>query len=82
LKNSEKTRLRLDTVGKAIYIFEELYALGYKEKGIVFNQLLIYFPQYDTVKGQNDFTLLWGFKCYNNKLIDNLEVVLNKIKKQ
>ena len=79
--NQQTTHERLVTIRKTLDIFERFYAIGYKEKGLVLNQLLISFPKYDNDTEIKHFTLLWGFKTYTPYIINDLEIVINEIEK-
>ncbi len=81
ISNVEKARKRMLLVQKSLKIFDSFSILGYKDRHVIFNQLMIYFPKYENNPYQEYFNQLWAFKGYKPELINDLEIVLNKLNK-
>jgi len=81
VSNVIKARKRMDAVANTLNLFKQFDRLGYKNRTVIHNQLMIYFPKYENNPFENDFTLLWGFKSYKTEVINDLEIVLKKLNK-
>jgi len=81
ISNVVKARKRMLLVEKTLQIFDRFSTLGYKDRHVICNQLVIYFPKYENDPYQEYFNQLWAFKGYKSELINDLEKVLNKLSK-
>jgi hypothetical protein len=78
-KYAVKTKARLNIIQTTLSLFKGFYQLGYKTKNDVFIQLIINYPEYNTLKGRYIFTSLWHFKTFNNDLLNDLQNTINNI---
>ena len=79
--NVIKARKRMIIVENTLNLFKRFDELGYKNSTVIHNQLMIYFPKYENDLFKKYFTLLWNFKSYQPEVINDLEVVLEKLNK-
>lgn len=75
----KRAKVRFAMVDASLDIFRLFWEIGYRSQADIYLQLCMVFPKYGTPVGRNTLKLMWNFVKYDNQLIKDLYITIDKI---